>query len=166
MNKRLKILIGMAAGMVWAVGILWLGTRSSGVTTPKDLIPLAEATVFAFFPAGLILLALIGRLAQRRFFDDAIIDGEPFAPGSGADIDQRVLVNTVEQVVLALCIWPIAAGTLGIDLILLLGVGFAITRVLFWIGYHISPPLRGFGFAAGFYPTVLAALCTLWALVV
>ncbi len=44
-----------------------------------------------------------------------------------------------------------------------MGVGFGVARLAFWIGYHRSAPARAFGFAATFYPTVLA---TLWALVV
>ena len=48
-------------------------------------------------------------------------------------------------------------------LVLVMSLAFAIARLLFWIGYHRAPPLRAFGFAATFYPTVAAAL---WALVV
>ncbi len=43
-----------------------------------------------------------------------------------------------------------------------LGIGFAVARLAFWIGYHISPPLRAFGFAATFYPTIIALV---WALI-
>ncbi|MCB1390990.1 MAG: MAPEG family protein, partial [Rhodobacteraceae bacterium] len=101
-------------------------------------------------------------LAQRRFFDDAIIDGEPFRAGSGAEIDQRVLTNTTEQTALALALWPFAGWVLGWGLLPVLGLSFAVFRLLFWIGYHASPPLRGLGFAASFYPTLVAAI---WALV-
>jgi len=101
---------------------------------------------------------MVGRLAQRRFFDDEIIDGEPFAPGSGAEIDQRVLTNTVEQLILALVIWPFVALTLGGFTVLFLGFGFAVARLAYWVGYHVSPPMRGFGFAATFYPTIIAGI--------
>ena len=107
------------------------------------------------------------RLAQRRFFDDAIIDGEAFS--GAAAIDQRVLSNTVEQLVLAMAVWPAAAVLLGAEgpgVILVLGVAFAVARLAFWAGYHMAPPLRAFGFAATFYPTVLVALWALWRVVI
>ena len=112
---------------------------------------------------GLVLAAIIGRIAQRRFSDDALIDGGGAAPGSPAWIDGRVLVNTVEQALLAALIWPFVAMTLGGVLALYLGGGFVVARLAFWVGYHVAPPLRAFGFAATFYPTVLAGL---WALAV
>lgn len=60
----------------------------------------------------------------------------------------------------------LAAGgvLLGAGTVLALGIGFAVARVAFWVGYHMAPPLRAFGFAATFYPTVLAALWVLWRL--
>ena len=76
-----------------------------------------------------------------------------------------MLSNTAEQTVLALCIWPIFAALLPASergAAAALGPGFAVARLTFWGGYHLSPPLRGFGFAATFYPTILAALWTLW----
>jgi uncharacterized membrane protein YecN with MAPEG domain len=159
-SKRVKIGIGMAAGLIWSVGLLW-----GAVQFVRLPVFTAIPTIMtAFLAPGLVMLVMIGRLAQRRFFADSLIDGEAYAPGSAADIDQRVLTNTFEQLVLALCIWP-AAGILlagdGPGVIMVLGIGFAVARLAFWAGYHISPPLRAFGFAATFYPTVLVAL---WAL--
>ncbi len=160
MKKRGSIGIGMAAGMVWSVVLLWFAANF--VQLP--VFTLMPTIMTAFLAPGIVMMLMIGRLAQRRFFDDAIIDGQPFAPGSAAEIDQRVLTNTTEQLVLALCIWPAAAVLLagnGPGVIVVLGFNFAVTRLLFWGGYHLSPPLRAFGFAASFYPTVIAALWTL-----
>ncbi|MGR3759812.1 MAPEG family protein [Roseobacteraceae bacterium NS-SX3] len=160
MRRRAQILTGMGGGLIWAVALTglpqWMGL---------PYLPAPFALPLAFIAPGLVLALIIGRLAQRRFFDDAIIDGEPFAPGSGAEIDQRVLTNTVEQLVLALALWPFAAVTLGGAVAIALGLGFALMRLLFWLGYHLSPPLRGLGFAGTFYPTVVAALWSLavWA---
>lgn len=157
-TKRPRILIGMALGALWGVLVVglpqWLGL---------PYLPAPVALPVAFLAPGLVLALIIGRLAQRRFFDDAIIDGEPFSPGSPAKIDQRVLANTVEQLVLALAIWPFAAVTLGGAVAIALGLSFAVMRLLFWGGYHLSPPLRGLGFAGTFYPTVIAGI---WALAV
>jgi len=156
MDKRRKILLGMLAGGCWSVALLWVAARF--VQLP--VFTLMPTIMTAFFAPGMVMLAMIGRLAHRRFFDDTIIDGEPFEPGSPADIDQRVLANTAEQLVLAVCIWPAVAVFLAGDgpgVIVMLGLGFAIARLIFWGGYHMSPPLRAFGFAATFYPTVFVA---------
>ena len=153
-GKRRVIAGSMALAMLWALVLVWLGRSEA------EMVP---ALVTAFLPGGLLMAAMIGRLAQRRFFDSAIIDGEPFAPGSGAEIDQRVLTNTTEQLVLALALWPFAGHVLGWGLLVWLGWSFGAARLAFWIGYHRAPPLRGLGFAASFYPTLVAAL---WALAV
>lgn len=153
-RKRRMIAASMAAALLWALALVGWGRG------PAEALP---ATVAAFLPGGLVMGAMIARLAQRRFFDAALIDGAPFVPGSGAEIDQRVLTNTAEQLVLALAVWPFAGWVLGWGLLGWLGGSFALCRVLFWIGYHLSPPLRGLGFAASFYPTLVAGL---WAVAV
>ncbi|MEP2030940.1 MAG: MAPEG family protein [Paracoccaceae bacterium] len=157
MHKRPKILVGMVGGGLWAFAIVWGAQLVKGPFLPANI-----ALLTAFFVPGLSMLAMIGRLAQRRFFDDETIDGEAFSPGSAAWVDQRVLVNTTEQIVLALAIWPFVAVTLGGMVVLVMGFAFGLARVLFWAGYHLSPPLRGFGFAATFYPTVLAAFWSIF----
>lgn len=156
-GKRRIILFGMAAGVLWALAVL-LGPVLLGI----PYLPAPLALPGAFLAPGLVLAAMIGRLAARRFFDDALIDGADPAPGSPAWVDQRVLVNTLEQLALALAVWPFVALTLGGAAAIALGLSFAVMRLLFWAGYHMSPPLRSLGFAGTFYPTVLAGL---WALV-
>ena len=153
MGKRPLILAGMLAGFLWAVAVVW-GPQLADL----PFLPPPVALPGAFVVPGLVMLALIGRLAQRRFFDDAIIDGQDFEPGSPAWIDQRVLANTTEQLVLALAIWPFVALSLGGAVVLVMGFAFGLARLAFWVGYHVSPPMRGFGFAATFYPTVVAAV--------
>lgn len=163
MEKRRKIAIGMAAGAVWAVAVL----VGAATFVQLPVFALMPTIMTAFLAPGLVTIAMIGRLAQRRFFDDAIIDGEAFS--GAAAIDQRVLSNTVEQLVLAMAVWPAAAVLLGAEgpgVILVLGVAFAVARLAFWAGYHMAPPLRAFGFAATFYPTVLVALWALWRVVI
>ena len=150
MSKRALILMGMGAGAIWALAAVPLARMMAGLVQ----MPLPEALALSFLPVGLVLFLMIGRLAQRRFFDDQIIDGDAYQAGSAAEIDQRVLHNSVEQLVLKLALWPFIGMTLEAGPILLLGASFAVTRLLFWVGYHVSPPLRAFGFAAGFYPTI------------
>ena len=159
MGKRQKIAIGMVLGALWSVVLLWAAARF--VQLP--VFTLMPTIMIAYLAPGLVMALMVGRLAQRRFFDDTIIDGQPLI--NAAEIDQRVLRNTGEQLVLALCVWPAAAvvlSGLGPGVILCLGLGFAVARLAFWIGYHVSPPLRAFGFAASFYPTVLVGV---WAMV-
>jgi hypothetical protein len=157
MRRRPAILAGMAAGLLWSVAVLWTGIAV--VNLP--VFSLLPTLAFAFLVPGLVLMVMIARLAARRFFDDAAIDGGSFPPGSGGEIDIRVMRNTVEQLVLALTLWPPVAYLLlgdGPGVAAALGLGFAVARLAFWAGYHLSPPLRAFGFAATFYPTVLAVV--------
>lgn len=159
MPCRPVILAGMVGGVAWAIAVLMIGAHLS---VPIGLIqPVLMGAVFA---PGVVMIAMVGWIGLRRFSNDGIIDGGPLPPGSRAEIDQRVLTNTVEQIALALCIWPLAGFFLGAGTVLALGIGFAVARVLFWVGYHISPPLRGFGFAATFYPTIGAAFLVLYRL--
>ncbi len=161
MEKRQTIALGMALGALWGAALIWAGTAL--IVLP--VFSLLPTLAFAFLGPGIVLALIVGRLAQRRFFDDVTIDGDAFAPGAPGEIDARVLQNTVEQLLLALCLWPPVAyllGTSGPGVAVALGCGFALARLAFWVGYHRAPPLRAFGFAATFYPTVLALL---WALV-
>lgn len=153
---RRGILIGMIAGALWAPAVVF-----APAFLDIPYLPAPAVLPGAFLAPGLVLALMIGWAATRRFFDDALIHGAEPAPGSPADIDQRVLRNTIEQLVLALAIWPFAALTLGGAVAIGLGLSFAVMRILFWIGSRLSPALRSFGFAATFFPTVLAGL---WAL--
>lgn len=159
MTKRQKILFGMGPGILWALIVLWIGGQ-----IPVPIAMIQPTLMGAVFAPGLILIFMIGRLAHRRFVDEAGLDGQPLT--GAAAVDQKVLTNTLEQGVLALCIWPLVGFFNGAGTVLALGIGFAIARLAFWIGYHISPPLRAFGFAATFFPTVFAAGLTLWNLVI
>ena len=158
MSKRRKIATGMALAVLWSVAVVWMPQ-----TLKQPFLPLNTVIIAALVPGGLVMALMVAWLARRRFFDDDSIDGGRFPPGSPGEIDQRVLTNTTEQLLLAAALWPFVALTLGGLVVLWMGGGFALARLAFWIGYHISPPLRGFGFAASFYPTVIA---TLWALAV
>ncbi|KMW56120.1 putative Ribosomal protein L11 [Candidatus Rhodobacter oscarellae] len=160
MAKRGLIIAGMAAGLAWAVALIWIG--SAYVNIP--VFSFQSVVLWAFLPPGAVYALMIARMAARRMFDDALIDGQ--APTGAAEIDRRVAQNTLEQLVLALLIWPGATHLIVTDgpgVLVMLGFGFAVARVLFWIGYHISPPLRAFGFAATFYPSVLILIwAVLW----
>lgn len=155
MSQRLKMLIGGTLGACWAFGVVWLG--ASAINLP--IFALTPTLLLAFLGPGLVIALMIFWSAVRRFQTEALMDGQTAAAGSREDIDARVLRNTIEQVVLALCLWP-AIGFLAADdgpgLLVALGVSFSLARIAYWVGYRISPPLRLFGFSATFYATIFA----------
>ncbi len=155
--KRVAIGLGMALGAVWAVAIVLVPLRLD-----LPFVPPALALPVAFLIPGCVMVVMIGVMAARRFFDSSLIDGAAPVVGSHADIDDRVLRNTTEQLVLALVIWPFIGFRLGGVSIIALGIGMAVARLLFWLGYHIAAPLRAFGFAASFYPTLFGAFWAVW----
>lgn len=155
------VALWMAIGALWSVGLLWGGATF----WPVDGIePLDLVASWLLLPA-LCLIAMIGRMAQRRFFTADLFDGSRPTSGTGAAADASVLQNTLEQAVLAALVWPALAlalpgGSLGA--IPALALGFVLCRALFWIGYRRGAVARAFGFTGTFYPTVLAAIWTLW----
>jgi hypothetical protein len=150
------MLAGGAAGALWALAVIWLPGQG-----PQPFVPVNLALIYAFLPAGLVLMLMIGRIALRRFNNEELMDGSAPAAGTPAEIDQRVLRATIEQCVLALTLWPFIAMSLGSVTVIAMGVSFGVARLVYWGGYRLSPALRMFGFAASFYPTVFG---TLWAI--
>lgn len=157
MSLRMKIILGQGVGFLLAAALLWIPLSESA-----PFMPLNTVLIFAFLPAGAVALLMVGVVALRRLFDTGVLSGGALRPGSTAEFDQRVLSNTLEHIVVALALWPFVALTLGGLVVIWMGVGLALARLVFWLGYHVSPLVKSVGFAAGFYPTVLA---TLWAVV-
>lgn len=155
MSIRSKIILGQVIGLAWAVTVVWLP-----MTMSAPFMPLNTVMITALMPGGLVLLAMVSMIALRRLFDSSVIAGGALHPGSRAEIDQRALSNTLEQLVVAIVLWPFAALTLGGFVVLWMGISFALARLVYWLGYHVSPLVKSVGFGATFYPTVLA---TLWA---
>ena len=154
------MLAGGILGAIWSLLVVWLPGQG-----PQHFITINLALIYAFVPGGIVMMLVILRIAERRFFSDALMDGDAPEPGSAADIDQRVLSNTMEQMLLAVLLWPFAITFLGSVTVIAVGLAMGVARLAFWIGYHVSPPLRIFGWAASFYPTVLATAWSLWRLV-
>ena len=159
MIKRGAMLVGGILGAIWAVIVVWVPGQF-----PQPFIPINLALIYAFVPGGVVVLLVVLRIAGRRFVGDDLVDGQAPEPGSGADIDQRVLTNSIEQMVLALLLWPFAMTSLGAVTVITMGLAMGVARLAFWIGYHIWPPLRIFGWSASFYPTVLATGWAIWRL--
>lgn len=155
--KRVLIALGMVLGMAWSVAIVVLPLQMG-----LPFVPPAFALPIALALPGVAMAMMIAVLAMRRFFDPDMIDGQALRPGSRGAIDQAVLRNTSEQLLLALLIWPLIGYGLGGVSLIVLGAGLLLARLLFWLGYHLAPPLRAFGFAASFYPTIFGLFWAVW----
>lgn len=155
MRPRTKILVGGLLGAFWAIGVVWFGAT----VIDLPIFALTPTLLVAFVGPGLVFALMISWPAMRRFRQDGSMDGAIGDADSSVEIDATVLRNTMEQTVLALCLWP-ATGFLAADagpgLIIALGVAFPITRLAYWIGWRISPALRMFGASATFYATTFA----------
>lgn len=122
----------------------------------------------SFFPyllcLSIPLLVAIMRVARYRFLHKNVIDA---AEQSHNKVDknlsvlQSLLTNTLEQVVLALCVylcWLALAPSEDLSVICLSALAFLFGRVLFFIGYKYGAGARSLGFILTFYPQVLLIL--------
>jgi len=107
---------------------------------------------FAIMPA---VIAICIVAAQR--LDLSMFVGRMPKPNTAVDINNRFILNTVEQFILYFI------GNAGLALycpqqearaLIILTALFLLGRALFWVGYHYNPYVRAFGFGITFYPTV------------
>ena len=155
MTTRAKMLIAGTLGAIWALGVVWVGATVLNV----PIYALTTTLYTAFLAPGLVMALMVFWIAVRRFLNPDLSHGAEPVSGSAAAIDQSVLRNTVEQLVLALALWPAIgfwAADDGPGLLLALSLSFALMRLVYWAGYRISPPLRMFGWSATFYATLFA----------
>ena len=156
MAKRQHILLAKAAALLWAIGVIWIGSTQVDIPVFSRVL----VTPMFFLAPGLVILVMILWIATCRF-RMGLDDVEPLPTGCAADTDQRILQNTIEQGALALALWiPISflLPETGLGVVICLSISFAIARVLYWIGAHRSPVLCAFGFAATIYPTLVAMI--------
>lgn len=115
-----------------------------------------ELMVICLILAALPAVAAIAIVAAQRLNPDMWV-GEQVKRYCALDINNRVILNTVEQFILFL------VGIAGVALYVpvsearslpLLTSLFLMGRLLFWFGYHKNPHLRAFGFGITFYPMV------------
>jgi hypothetical protein len=125
-------------------------------TVGNKLELVIKNAVLAILPA---VLAICIVAAQR--LDPSMFVGRVPKANSAVDINNRFILNTIEQFMLyfignaglALYCPPEEARTL-----VILTALFILGRVLFWVGYHYNPYMRAFGFGITFYPTVAVYL--------
>jgi hypothetical protein len=138
--------------------LLFFGAKFLWHWGPQDwtvgdrLALVIKDAVFAILPA---MIAICVVAAQR--LDPNMWVGRTAKPNSALDINTRFILNTFEQFILyfignaALALYcPLEEARTLIILTML----FVLGRVLFWVGYHINPYVRAFGFGLTFYPTV------------
>ena len=137
------------------VKLFWHWTPDAWSVGDRIALVIKDA-VFAILPA---VLAICIVAAQR--LDPSMFVGRTPKPNSAVDINNRFILNTVEQFILyfignaGLALYcPLEEARTLIILTILFGMG----RVLFWVGYHYNPYVRAFGFGITFYPTVAVYL--------
>jgi len=154
-RTRLGVAAGMAAGLaVTLLALLWPGLPSG----PPDTGTRLSAWLGCDLVAAAWLAVAVGRLARRRFFSDADIDGA-LGPGTvRSRILQSLVQNTLEQTVLAIVAygaWLLAPRPDAPIAVAWIAVGcFSAGRLLFFLGYGGGAAARAMGFALTFYPTV------------
>ena len=152
------VLIGnwLFAALFFALAkYLWHWVPADWTVGDRIALVIKDAVV-AIMPA---VLAICIVAAQR--LDPSMFVGRMPKPNSAVDINNRFILNTVEQFILyfignaglALYCPPQEARTL-----IVLTALFVLGRVLFWVGYHYNPYVRAFGFGITFYPTVAVYL--------
>ena len=135
--------------------LVWHWTPEAWSVGDRIALVIKDA-VFAILPA---VLAICIVAAQR--LDPSMFVGRTPKPNSAVDINNRFILNTVEQFILYFI------GNAGLALycpleeartLIILTMLFCMGRVLFWVGYHYNPYVRAFGFGITFYPTVAVYL--------
>ena len=152
------VLVGnwLFAAAVFAIAkLLWHWVPTDWTLGDRIALVIKDA-VIAIMPA---VLAICIVAAQR--LDPSMFVGRSPKPNSAVDINNRFILNTVEQFILyfignagmALYCPPEEARAL-----IILTALFVLGRLLFWVGYHYNPYVRAFGFGITFYPTVAVFL--------
>jgi hypothetical protein len=148
----------------------------AGGTMPRNWLPVVDSPISRLvwvsrwlLVPGACLMAAVAIVAARRFFTRAAIEGGAGALGSTLDVDIRVVANTLEQVVITVIAYlglAVTASMEELGIIPAAAIAFAIGRLAFWIGYHIHPLARSFGFALTFLPTFVIYHWLGWALII
>jgi uncharacterized MAPEG superfamily protein len=146
----LSLLGGGGLGLVlWGV-LTWLDGWPGPVPDPGERIALVLK--LSALPAG-FLLVVVQAVALTRLVTGAI-DPLTDVPSNWRRVDMRVLANTVEQTLIFLPLLLATAMVIEADesaWLTALPVAFVLARIVFWVGYRISPMGRAPGMAAGFF---------------
>ncbi|MFO0552873.1 MAG: MAPEG family protein [Polyangiaceae bacterium] len=116
---------------------------------PHSGTRLTTAILLLRYPT-ILLAAMVASLFRILDSSEGALDPVSGTPSRRHQINQRVLTNTIEQLVLfipALLSLAIRAHEPSTFRFVPMAVAlFCLGRVLFWFGYHVSPNARGLGF--------------------
>ena len=159
-NEQRRVVSNMAGAALFTILFLRIGY---GLMPVPDLPGPFERITFVLkweVVTALMLMIGIGTVARKRFFGPGI-DGKPTPD---LEIDRIYVQNTLEQAFLAVLAHLGLLAHLSpeqLRIIPVLVLLWALGRILFWVGFKMSPTGRAFGFALTFYPTVTAILFSL-----
>ncbi len=150
MTVWLSLLGGTGLALVLWVLLTWLDGWPGPIPDPGERIALVLK--LSVLPAG-FLLVVVQAVALTRLITGAI-DPLTDAPATWRRVDMRVLGNTVEQTLIFIPLLLAVAMVVKADesaWLTALPVAFVLARIVFWIGYRLSPMGRAPGMAAGFF---------------
>ena len=145
-KQRRALLAGAAVALPFAIA-LWLGLflLTPPVAAAAPLARLVYALGWVGVAVLLTFLTAIEAVSHERLFTPAI---DPLAGRESPRmrINLRYLQHTLEQLVvfipgLLLLAWYSADGT-QLRAVTATAVVWIVLRIVFWVGYHISPTLR------------------------
>ena len=157
-RQRARMLAGIGASFAATVAI-WL-VLLRFLPSPTNSEPLPTAFACCAIAALLTLVMGVEAIAHERLVTPAI---DPLAgfETRRMRVNARYLSNTVEQFIV------FAIGLLALShyapsrLLVIVSIVWIVARWAFWIGYHFSPLLRGFG-APGMLQSMIVLLYVAW----
>ena len=157
-RQRARMLAGIGASFAATVAI-WL-VLLRFLPSPTNSEPLPTAFACCAIAALLTLVMRVEAIAHERLVTPAI---DPLAgfETRRMRVNARYLSNTVEQFIV------FAIGLLALShyapsrLLVIVSIVWIVARWAFWIGYHFSPLLRGFG-APGMLQSMIVLLYVAW----
>ncbi|MFO0615932.1 MAG: MAPEG family protein [Polyangiaceae bacterium] len=161
-RRATVVWIGIGAALTGVAGTLgyWLWPP---VTPPPTASERVVSTLLLLRWPALLVIAMTTSLF-RLFDSEGALDPIDGQPSRRHRVNQRVLANTIEQLVAfvpaVLALAVVATEPATFRLVELAVALFCLGRVLFWGGYHVSPNARGLGFNMTFSTSVAALVLT------
>lgn len=157
-GQRRTTMSGIAASAV-VVALVWY-VLLRFLPAPAGAEPLTTALACCAIAALLTLVMGVEAIAHERLVTPAI---DPLAgfETRRMRVNFRYLSNTVEQFIV------FGAGLLALSayapsrILVIVSIVWILARWAFWIGYHFSPLLRGFG-APGMLQSMVVLLYVAW----
>lgn len=163
-KKQFGVLKGIIAGLSVTISVILYGIIFDpfSFSTLTSIESKLNVLAMSLFLPTVFLVISIGRLAKHRFFTPEDIDGIALSKGPNkAVLLQSLLQNTLEQLLITVCVYIIWCFSMPVDWLSVLplcSILFALGRSAFYFGYQKGAPSRSFGFSLTFYPTVLLML--------